>query len=250
MLVSSIVILVILPWIVRNTLLYHHLTGIDSELGYNLYIGYYPTGTGTFQYPQSLALLSIIDDSHRDIIGMEKALEFIQADPGRIPYLVVLRSGYFFDLELRAPTYFYSNDFLGHIPTPLLLLIASVICLPFVFVSVSAAFGMALTSWRKETLLLVLLFVGYVTPHLLTLTGDRFHLTLVPILAILAAFFWTGGWSTLKARWRTRNGKIAILLASVVVLLLFTNWGFELWHNADKLTQFLGPNGNQTNFSY
>jgi hypothetical protein len=244
------VTLVTLPWIVRNTLLHHRLTGIESALGYDLYVGYHPAGTGTFQYPQSLDLLPMLDDGQRDAIGREKALEFIQADPGRFPYLVVRRAGYFFGLERRALTYFYSNNFFGHIPSPILLLIASVVCLPFVLVSTFGVFGLALTRWRKETLLMALLIIGYVTPHLFIIAEDRFHLTIVPFLAIFAAYFWTSGRSALRERWQTRSGRIAVLLASVAVILLFANWGLELWRDADKLAQLLGPNGNQTYFSY
>jgi hypothetical protein len=129
-------------------------------------------------------------------------------------------------------------------------LIASVVCLPFVFVSTFGVFGLALTRWRKETFLMALFFIGYITPHLFIIAEDRFHLATVPFLAILAAYFWTSGRSALRERWQTRSGKIVILLASVAVILLLTNWGLELWRDADKLAQLLGPNGNQTYFSY
>ena len=248
--VFAMVSLVTLPWMVRNTLLHHRLTGVESALGYDLYVGYHPAGTGTFQYPQSLDLLPMLDDGQRDALGREKALEFIEADPGRFPYLVVRRAGYFFGLERRALTYFYSNNYFGYIPRALLSLIAAVLCLPFVFVSTSGAFGLSLTRWRRETWLVALFLIGYVTPHLFIIAEDRFHLTTVPFLAIFAAACWTGGWSALKERWQTRAGKIAILLACLAVLLLFTNWGLELWRDADKLAQLFGPTGNQTYFPY
>ncbi len=244
------VTVVTLPWMVRNSLLHHRLVGVESAIGYDLYMGYHPEAFGTFQYPQSLDLMSMLDDGLRDQIGQQKALEFIKADPGRVPYLMVRRLGFFFGLERRALTYFYSNNFFGYIPTPLLLAIAAIVLLPFVFVSTSAAFGLALTHWQAETLLMALFLVGYLIPHVLILGEDRFHLTLVPFLAILAAQFWTGGWSALKARWRTRTGKIALILACVSILLLFLNWGFELWGDAGKIAQLLGPMGNQTYFPY
>ena len=242
--------LVTLPWMVRNSLLHHRLVGIESALGYDLYLGYYPSGTGTFQYPQSLDLMSMLDDGLRDQVGRARAWEFIQADPGRFPTLVVLRAGHFFGLERRVLTYFYSNDYFGYMPTPLLLAIAALVLLPFVFISTSSVFGLALVRWRKETSLLALFLFGYITPHLLIIAEDRFHLTTVPFLAILAAFCWTSGWPALKARWQTRGGKVALLLAVLTVVLLFSNWGLELWHDAAKLAQLLGPNGNISCFSY
>src|SRR5512140_3829886 len=119
---------------------------------YDLYVGYNPQGSGTFQYPISLDLMPMLDDGQRDAVGRAKALEFIQADPGRFPYLVARRAGYFFGLERRAFSYFYSNNFLGYIPEPWLLSIGFILCFPFVVVSISACLGLALTRWRKETL--------------------------------------------------------------------------------------------------
>jgi hypothetical protein len=240
----------VLPWMVRNSLLYHRPTSIETALGYDLYVSYHPQSTGTFQYPQSLDLMSMLDDAKRDDIGIAKAREFILADPGRVPYLMVRRFGYFFGLERRALTYFYSNNFFGYIPTPGLLAIAAVMLLPFMAVSTSAAYGLALIHWNRATWLLALLFFGYITPHILIIAEDRFHLTLVPFLAILAASFWIGGLPVLKERARTRTGKIALALASVVIVLLFLNWGLELWRDADKLMKLLGPLGNQTYFPY
>jgi hypothetical protein len=217
---------------------------------YDLYLGYHPEGSGAFQYPQSLDLLPMLDDGQRDAIGREKAMEFTQADPARFPYLVLRRTGYFFGLERRALTYFNSNDFFGHLSIPLLLLIAAILCLPFVLVSTSGAFGLALTRWRKETFLLALFLIGYITPRPFIIAEDRFHLTTAPFLSILAAYCWTGGWSALRERWQTRNGRVAILLASMAIVLLFTNWGLELGRDGGKLIQLFGQNGNRTYFPY
>ena len=246
----GMVALVTLPWMVRNTLLHGRPTGIESALGYDLYVGYHPEGSGTIQFPQSLELLTILDDGERDLIGRARAWEFIRAAPSRFPYLVVRRAGHFFGLERRAVSYFYSNNFFGYILAPLLGLNALVLCLPFMVLSISAAAGLALARWRAEMWLLALFLFGYVTPHLFILGEDRFHLTLVPFLAILAAFFWTGGWADVKERWKTRTGKIALLLALAVTGLLLANWGLELWRDMDKIKLLFGPEGNQTYFGY
>ncbi|GFP25535.1 hypothetical protein HKBW3S25_01015 [Candidatus Hakubella thermalkaliphila] len=238
------------PWVVRNTLLHGQFTWIESALGYQLYLGYHPDGTGTFQYPQSLDLIPILDDAERDRIGIEKTLQFIRDAPGRFPYLAVRRLGHFFGLERRALTYFYSNNFFGYIPPVPLTAIALLLILPFVFVCTSAAFGLAITRWSKENLLLALLMFGYLGPHVLILAEDRFHLTLIPFLAILAAQCWMGGLSALHERWQTRAGRWALAFATFAVLLLLLNWSLELWRDADKLALLFGPDGNQTYFPY
>jgi hypothetical protein len=243
--------LVVVPWVVRNSLLYGQFTGIESAVGYDLYLGYHPQGTGTFQYPQSLDLMTIMNDAERDKVGIQKTLEFIKADPGRVFYLFLRRIEYFFGLELRALTFFYSNDFFGHIPAAVLGGIFALFCLPFVFISTSGVAGLALTHWRKETWLMVLFFAGYITPHLLIIAEDRFHLTTVPFLAILAAQCWNGGWLSVRKRWAgSKAGKVVLILASAAILLLLANWGLELWRGGDKIALLFGPDGNQTYFSY
>jgi 4-amino-4-deoxy-L-arabinose transferase-like glycosyltransferase len=238
------------PWVVRNTFLHGRFTWIESSLGYQLYLGYHPDGTGTFQYPQSLDLIPILDDAERDRIGIKKALQFIRDDPGRFPYLAVRRLGHFFALERRALTYFYSNNFFGYIPPVPLTALALLLLLPFVFVATSAAFGLAITHWSKENLLLALLMFGYLGPHVLIIAEDRFHMALIPFLAILAAQCWMGGLSALRERWQTPAGPRALAIAAFAVLLLLLNWSLELWRDADKLGLLFGPGGNQTYFPY
>ena len=107
--------------------------------------------------------------------------------------LAINRLGFFFGLEKRVLMYFYSNNILGYIPRPLLLTIAAILLLPFVFVSASAALGLSFLRWKPEHILLILLFIGYILPHVLILSEDRFHLALIPYLAILAAQVWVNG---------------------------------------------------------
>jgi len=154
-------ILTITPWIIRNSLVEHKLTGIETSLGYNLYVGYDPQSSGTFTFGPSLDLMSILDDKTRDEVGTQKAIQFIEQDPARFPILAMNRLGYFFDVEWRAFTYFYVNDYFGYIPTILLILILAILALPFMAIAISAAYGSALLSWNPQTILLALLFIGY-----------------------------------------------------------------------------------------
>jgi hypothetical protein len=243
--------LVVSPWIVRNSLLHHKLTGIETSMGYNLYLGYHPKGNGSFVFGPSLDLLTILDDAERDRIGTQRAIEFIRQQPERFVPLALNRLGFFFGLEKRVLMYFYSNNLIGYVPLPLLLTISAVLLLPFVFISVSAALGMSLLRWSPQTCLLAFLLILYTLPHILILSEDRFHLALVPYLAILAAHFWVNGWGALSARWREgQSGRLLVTLSLLAVFLLVTNWGLELHRDWDKIAQLLGPNGNQTYFNY
>ena len=250
-LLAAAFVLTIAPWIIRNSLLHHKLTGIETSMGYNLYLGYHPKGNGSFVFGPSLDLLTILDDAKRDNVGTQKAMEFIRAQPERFIPLALNRLGFFFGLEKRVLMYFYSNNILGYVPLPLLLMIAAILLLPFVCISTSAALGLALLHWRPEHTLLGLLFISYILPHVFILSEDRFHLALVPYLAILAAQFWTNGLGFISARWRdSQIGKVLIILLFLCVFLLLMNWGLELTRDWDKIAQLLGPNGNQTYFPY
>lgn len=249
--VGLTILFLIAPWSIRNSLLHHKLTGIESSMGYNLYLGYHPEGDGSFTFGPSLDLLPILDDAERDELGVRKAFEFISADPGRVLPLAVNRLGFFFGLEKRALIYFYSNNLLGYIPNALLLAGAAVLLLPFVLIVTSAALGLALLRLRPGVLLLCLLLAAYLLPHVLILSEDRFHLALVPFFAILAAHAWTSGRVAFAARWReSPAGRIALSLAVSVVVLLVLNWGFELFRDADKIAALFAPGGNQTYFPY
>ena len=244
-------VVVVAPWIIRNSLLHDKLTGIETSMGYNLYLGYHPQGNGSFVFGPSLDLLPILDDAERDKIGTEKAIEFIRAQPERFIPLAVNRLGFFFGLEKRVLMYFYGNDLLGFIPLPLLLTIAAILLLPFVVISISAALGLSLLRWNPQTCLLALLLIFYTLPHVFILAEDRFHLALVPYFAILAAWFWVNGFKALSNRWQESGaGKILLILSILFISFLVTNWGLELARDWDKISQLLGPTGNQSYFPY
>jgi 4-amino-4-deoxy-L-arabinose transferase-like glycosyltransferase len=244
-------ILTVSPWVIRNSLLHHQLTGIETSMGYNLYLGYHPQGNGSFVFGPSLDLLTILDDAERDRIGTQKAIEFMEAQPERFVPLAVNRLGFFFGLEKRVLMYFYSNNIIGYIPPPLLLTISAILLLPFVIISISGALGLVNLRWRPEHILLCLLFVGYILPHVFILSEDRFHLALVPYIAILAAQFWANGFSTSFARWhKSMAGKFVVSFAILAVFLLLLSWGWDLSRDADKISQLLGPAGNQSHFPY
>jgi len=243
--------LTIAPWVTRNSLLHGQLTGVETSLGYNLYLGYHPQGNGSFVFGPSFDLIPIVDDLERDRLGTQKAMEFLRASPERFFPLMLNRLSFFFGLEKRALVYFYSNNLFGYIPFPLLLIIALILFLPFVVVSVSAALGTALLRRNAGTILFLLLVVCYVTPHALILAEDRFHLALIPYFAMVAAQFWTAGWTALGWRWREGGaGRWAVVLAVIMAALLIVNWGWELVRDADRIVPLFGPNGNRLHFPY
>jgi len=178
-------------------------------------------------------------------------MAFIQAQPERFIPLAIYRLGFFFGLEKRVLMYFYSNNIIGYVPRPVLLTIAAILLLPFVFISTSAALGLVFLRRNAEHVLLLFLFITYSLPHVFILSEDRFHLALVPFFGILAAQVWVNGVRPLMAHWHeSQMGKAVVTIAVLAAVLLLVNWGFELDRDADKIAQLLGPNGNQSYFPY
>lgn len=240
-------VLVLAPWVVRNSLLHNKLTGIETSLGYNLYLGYHPEGNGSFIFGPSLDLLTIMDDAERDAVGTRKAIGFIRAEPKRFVPLAVYRLGFFFGLEKRGLIYFYSNNILGYIPTFLLLLISVVLLLPFVFVCIFAVLGFTAIKFSPQKNLLNLLFLGYILPHVLILSEDRFHLALIPFFAILAAMAFI---LLREHKYSQFMSPMTSAMAVMLILLLTLNWGLELNRDAYQIAAILGPFGNQMYFPY
>lgn len=235
-------VFVVSPWVLRNSLLHGKPTGIETSMGYNLYLGYHPAGNGSFVFGPSLDLLAIMDDAERDEIGTQKALEFIHESPQRFIPLALNRLGFFFGLEKRVLMYFYSNNLLGYIPTPFLIAAASLLLLPFIFLGTFGAIGLSALEKTPQTTLLFLLLFSYILPHALILSEDRFHLALIPFFAILAAY---------ALEMVGRRKLVGIKgLAAILVFLLFLNWGLEISRDVDKIAALLGPEGNTTHFPY
>ena len=226
-----------LPWSLRNTLLHGKFHFIESALGYDLYQGYHPQSTGTFNWHISLDLVPILDDGERNRRGMEAFWSFVRADPGRVPYLMVRKAGYLWGLDKRAFIYFYGNNFLGHWPAAGVAAALAALCLPFMLVAPAGLAGLVLAAPRRETALAGLLLAYYTGIHMLILAEDRFHVPLLPLLALLAAG------ALVERPWRQARPwqkGVALLL----VLLLALNWGCELARDSGLLAALLGPGGN------
>ena len=83
----------------------------------------------------------------------------------------------------------------------------------------------------------------YTGVHMLILAEPRFHVPLLPIVAILAAHAFAdrpAGQSRPWQRW----------LAALLVLLLLLNWGLEIARDWDTLVALFGPLGHQLRLSY
>ncbi|MFN3741590.1 MAG: glycosyltransferase family 39 protein [Anaerolineales bacterium] len=237
--------LLLIPWVVRNSLLHRRLVGIETSLGYNLYVGYHPKSDGSFTFGPSLDLLVIVDDAQRDRIGTQKAVEFIRRAPLRAAYLIVRRIGHFFAPEWRAFTYFYTNGVLGPLPSPLLVLIYLLLSLPWMGLAIGAIWGWAFLPEQSPQRLVAYLFIGYLLPHILILAEERFHLTLLPLFSLLAVRFWTRSRAP-----QPEAGHGALSFAAIFTLFLMVYWAERIVTFWPLFLQILSPAGHLLNLPY
>jgi len=236
-------LLVTVPWAVRNTLLHGQPTWIETTPGYNLYLGYHPQSTGTFQYGISLDLLPILDDGERHTQGIAAFWRFVRADPGRVPYLMARKAGYLWGLDSRPLVYFYGNGFLGRWPAWLLGLVFVLACGPLVVLAPAAAGGLVCGPMGRHKGLVALLVAYYTGVHMLILAEPRFHVPLLPVVAVLAAY------AFVERPWR-RSRPWQRGLAALLIALLLLNWGLELARDWDTLVALFGPEGHHLHLPY
>lgn len=246
------IVLLTAPWSLRNSLLYGEPVFVESSLGLNLYIGYHPQSDGTFSAPITAEILDEVHARERmdlaaekdvDRLGTEQAFAFIRADPARVPYLIVSKISYLLRFDVRGAMYFYTNDFLGPLPAPVIVLVATLLIVPAALLLLLAAAGMASAGWGPATRFVGLLIVYYVGIHALILAEPRFLLPMVPLLCVFAA----RGLVSLRQTFASRRH---VLLVAGPWLLLFLNWGYEFWQEADKWRIILSPGGNLAGFDY
>jgi myo-inositol-1(or 4)-monophosphatase len=231
------------PWAIRNSLVLGRPAFVENSLGYNLFVGYHPDGDGGFVSSVALIPTRFLDDDQRDCWTLQQAVGFIRDDPLRALARWPGRLAYLVGLESRELVYFYSNNFFGPIPTPLLVLAYGILVLPWVAVAGSAPFGMAAADERAGRDLVLLLVIATLLSYLPVLAEPRFHLPLVPLLAPFAAAAWLRPAAFLPPRRGER--RLAYGLAMAVLVLLLVLWSAEFTRNAPDLARVMAQGGNR-----
>jgi 4-amino-4-deoxy-L-arabinose transferase-like glycosyltransferase len=238
----------LLPWAARNSRLAGRPAFVENTAGFNLYVGYHPQGDGTFFSQAAVELMSILDDSQRDAWATQQALGFIRQHPGRIPRLLLRRLAALVGWEDRELRFFYSNNFFGPIPQPWLAILYAGLVIPWMVVALSAPFGLAALHDREARGLILALVAATLLAYLPILGSARFHLPLVPPLAVCAAVAWTqrGPSAATPDAARPTPWRWPALTAATLVAL----WAWDLILEWEDLMALMGPGGHQTHFPY
>lgn len=237
---------VLAPWAIRNTRLQKTFTAVDVMGGRNFMMGNY-------EYTPSdrpWAAISIGGDrawyklvrerfpndakdltqGQLDKLAMKYAIQYIAAHPLQTVHRDVAKFFHFWQLEREIVAGLH-NGFWGGVSRPALLLIATVILASYVVVLVAGLFGAIVVppgTWQIHWfLLLLIVFVCGI--HTLAFGHSRYHLPLMPLVAIYAAAAIGQGRAIFFYGRRS-----ALWLAGSLAAILALSWCYELALEAGK----------------
>ncbi len=219
LLASAVACLVILPWTVRNTLLFDRFVPISTNGGYNFWKSFHEESTGT-ESGYDLSLFAGIDEKEYDAAGYHAGLAFIRDHPLRALALAPLKIGHLFGLE-RLFFIGVREGFWG--PLPGGAIAAAALLIPatqifWVFFATQGLVRLPPSNARRECLLLI----GFTCAlHLVFNAEARYHVPLVPAFLALAG----AGLFAPAPQGAPAAGRF---LPAVVVTLVVGFWGYEI----------------------
>lgn len=242
--------IVILPWMLRNSLILGRPAFVETSIGYNLFVGYHPLSDGTFQTQAAVLPLSILDDGDRDRWTTSQAALFIRLDLLGALSRLPRRLAAFWGLEDRELTYFYANNYFGPIRQPWLALCYLVLVGPLIGLGLSAPWGMVLAPDRRGLALSLMLIGTAMLAYVPILAEPRYHLPLIPVLAAYAAATWTTPHAVRQLYERMHRRDPAAVCAATFVALLIVLWAWDFALDWDRLSAVMAPGGHRLGLAY
>lgn len=198
-------LLLIAPWVVRNTRLYGEFTTISTNFGPNLWMGNNPYSQGTYQQLQSD--LEFEDEKERDDYYRREAIEFITANPLEFLRLAVMRTIATFDRETIGIGWNLEGleQILGACPAAItaMKVLSTAFWYFMVLLSLAGVIVLARAEhWRISTHPLFMLSLFFAAIPIIVVGQDRYHMPMIPMIAILAAH----GGSKLVEALKRRSG--------------------------------------------
>jgi hypothetical protein len=190
--VAGLAALIVLPWTVRNALVMDAFVPVSTNSGVNLWIGNNPDAygswmawdgsgrQGTWSYPedevttdrelQREALQHMVNNPVETMLGLPDKLRYtLDQDYGYVSHFAITPREHQLDLDsVIGLELLIDNAFTG------VLVLA-------------ALAGTAVVIRRERPAELVLVLAGLMLPTLIFLGLDRYHITAIPVLAILAS---------------------------------------------------------------
>lgn len=262
---SAIVLIMVTPWAVRNSLVTGRPMYLDSRAGYNLYIGFNDNADGRFDMNAAITLYGHLKNSFltgkiSDVVmddwGRKQALKFIHEHPGKAIALTPFKLMHFWNLEHNLFLVGYSYGYIGHIPSPLLIAGFVLLLAPFALITLFACVQLVFGDYRSAGFLLLLALVLYYSAmHAVVFGEARLHFPLVPVLAMLGSaglvqlIALKRHWGTMPQSERTRARWKGALVAALCCVFIGT-WVWGIDYSLPKWKMVLGPNGHEAHLDY
>ncbi|MGD9902563.1 MAG: hypothetical protein AB7U83_03750 [Vicinamibacterales bacterium] len=215
---------------------------LDATSGVNLLLGNHPGATGRLVLGDEAPLrervvagaASVADGNARAIAaGVSWAL----ANPGAWAGLAVAKVGYLFGLEGREHAWLYGHAYFGARRPLTVTLWAVLLVASFPVLCAAAAIGVVRAPRPAPPALVAILATIVATAglHVVSFGESRFHLPLVPLLAVIASL---GASATRPGRPLRRIVVAACLLAALAV-----GWTRQWPELRDQLHRLRAPDG-------
>lgn len=241
--------LALAPWTARNYAVFGRWMPLETTGGITFLMSNYEDATGRYLLSDWEAvhrryLNRQPEEFTRNAVAYRLGLQYIANDPVRILELLPRRLGYLFDLEGREHLWLYTSSYFGAWPRAVVLGVGWAVALSFpvlvIAAIVSLAFGPGL---RTRTEAVVVWVLAVMIVQLVTVFGDpRFHLPLVPLLAIIAV----RPWSVKDSRRSFRRGTAGV----IVLVIALSWWGARLPTQLRSIEQAASPTGWQSAMPY
>jgi 4-amino-4-deoxy-L-arabinose transferase-like glycosyltransferase len=247
LLLLAVFALTVSPWFIHTTSRSGGLM-LDSSSAANMLAGNNPRATGRLEIPVGhwifdTYLAGTANEAERNRRAIRYSVEWIASHPIAWLRLVPIKIGYLWGLEGREYVWLYSHSYFGPRSGATVWTWAVLLLVSFPLLAVPAAVGL----WRPglaheasgwHLLLLLALVTGL---HVLSFGESRFHLPLVPVLAVLAVRAFDGG----EPFTRTRAAWCAATIAALCVA-----WATQAPELVHPLLRLVQPDGWQSGLEY
>lgn len=186
---GAVAALVILPWSVRNWRLMGAFVPVSTSGGLNLWMGNHHAATGGWVEPTALRPITVhLSEVERDRFYRGMAWAFIRAHPLAMLRLAPLKLWHFAARDTVTVGWMHFDSLASPRPHWLKIAFAGLAQAYYVLALLLALYGLAGGALRKpEGWWIALVCAYYVGVHL-ALRGDpRYHLPVLPLLAVFAA---------------------------------------------------------------
>jgi 4-amino-4-deoxy-L-arabinose transferase-like glycosyltransferase len=226
-------VIVIAPWIIRNTLLHGQFTMISTVGGINLYLcnthespmihtGYIfieraIQGQDGYYYDSLFPELKGASETAKQNLAMQKGLAYML----EYPWTTFLRSlSRFVDFwgQERLVINQVMANYYGEAPAAVLLLVILAVFVSFSSVVIASSFGYCFTKLDAFDIFGLVFIAYYTGMHALVLGHPRYHLPLLPFLAVVAARACVAR-AEIRANWRSRRFVLAMSIIGVFVIV-------------------------------